>query len=152
MGQWRDNFRLRFDGDRKRVERAERLEDHHNDLIKSKGPALWQDLRDSLAAAAKDISGTEAFLKYECAQTDMGEQASLHYARGFRADRVAELTLCNDSLHVLVRSYGGTLLSENYGIIPNKSGDGVCFAKRDQAGLENAALVTTVLNALSQGG
>jgi hypothetical protein len=148
MAEWADKFAERFKADRQKVLLSEKRADQRSDLIKSKAPGLWKDLKDSLALAAQDISGKEAFLKYEYAAGE-GNKATLKYAQGLTPDRSAEITFSNNHLHVLVASARrGGISSRDYEVAENDSADDVWFAERGRPGQTNQMLIEAILNSL----
>lgn len=146
MGEWNEKFGNRFRQGREDARLAEQRMHEKSDLLKDKGPKLWKEFKDSLQEAAKDIAGTEGFLKYGV-RAEVGEEVCLVYALA-TGSRTATITLVGHSVKLLIVEPSGSLLSESYEIAANPKGDGVWFSREGYGGKTSKELVGVVVGGL----
>ena len=148
MGEWNEKFGGQFRQVREDARLAEQRQHEKSDLLKTEGPKLWEELKDDLQAAAKDISTNEGFLTYNNVATETAaDEVSLVYSLA-TGSRTAAIALTGNDVKLIITEPARTLLSDNYEIAINLKGDGVWFSQKGRGGKTSKELVSLVLRGL----
>ncbi len=150
MGDWNEKFGKNFRTLREDARLIEQRKHEKSDLVKDKGPGLWEDFKDKIRDAANDISANEGFLTYSAGKGSSATEEVTLICSLASGNRTAEIKLFSPrSVKVSIAEPNRSLLSKSYEIAANPKGDGVWFSENQVTGKTSDELVGLILGELS---